>query len=224
MTKHVVIAGMFAPYTGPEKEVWGCNLAYESHPQLTRLFFMDPLSSCEGCVGYNSFVKDVNELDIPIIMQKHYDEIPNSQPFPIDEALNTFFGGNSSNAVFTSTIAYMWATALLEGYEEITIHRILVRGMSLEYFGQKAALDYFLGLSLGMGVRVNISEDSMIGKPHEWQSGLYGYVQLDNELPCNSMLVNTLKIVQQVPQLATPPHEEFDYLVPHPWVYKKKVA
>lgn len=58
------------------------------------------------------------KLDIPLYMWKHYEDLPTSTPYPIKE-IQAFFGGTR---LFTSSLDYMVAKALFEGYEEIELY------------------------------------------------------------------------------------------------------
>ena len=180
--KRVIIVGMYKPCLGPFDdglEVWGCNYCLSQQPNMTRLYFLDPLSIFES-----SYADEVSAAGIPVYSQKAYPEIPNSLEYPIADVMRHFYGDLDDDALadqayFTSTISYMVAHAIYEGFDDITLHRILALPPSIEYAQQKPCLDYWIGRAAGAGIRVRISADSNIARPMPWESGLYGYMRPD---------------------------------------------
>ena len=175
MSKTVVLVGSYEGYSGPEKEVWGVNRAYTKTPQLSRLYFFDSIWRLRK-YGHADFVKHINKLKIPIYAKCHYATIPLSKTFPLRE-IEKHFGLMEPN--FTSTIAYMIAHAMYEGYERIIMHKMLMSPGSIEYYCQKACLDFWLGMALGRGIEVVKDRQSFLMAPHLWEPGLYGYMECD---------------------------------------------
>ncbi len=191
MTRRVVIVGMYAPYLGPFDgvEVWGVNHVYERQPNLARLYFFDALEAMKE--RDPDFVSNVNGLAIPVYTKRHYPEIPLSEPFPKAEL--------PGHDYFTSSIAYMLAHAIHEGVDEITVHRILVGTQSIDYWLQKACFDYWVGQALGRGIRVRISEDSLIAKPAPWEPGAYGYAVNRYGDSANEIIVSGFRAAALLP-------------------------
>ena len=197
--KTVVITGLFAPFQWKlddvDVEIWGCNRTYiyqndvSEHPDLTRLFFFDALERLEH-YGHKDFVKHVAALKIPVITKRHYPEIPLSEAYPLQEIMEEFrllpktdkkLSINEllrrGKPYFTSSIAYMVAMAIYEGYDHIVVHRMQVFSQSSEYFEQKACINFWLGIAVGRGCNLLISSDSHLCRGHPWEPNLYGYIE-----------------------------------------------
>ncbi|KKN77962.1 hypothetical protein LCGC14_0355270 [marine sediment metagenome] len=160
----------------------------ENRQKLDRLFFFDDVEQISGA-SHPEFAKHAADLDIPVITKMHYPEIPKSVAFPLQEVLEKFrllppgLGKLTLNEIltkarvyFTSSIAYMVAQAIYEEFDTIVIHRMQVNPHSMEYLGQKSCQDFWLGMAIGRGIRLMISEDSYLCGPDPWEPGLYGYV------------------------------------------------
>ncbi len=183
--KTVVLVGNYEGYTGPEKDIWGVNRAYVKTPRLSRLYFFDSPALMRH-YGHEDFMQHAADLDIPVWATKHYEEIPLSKAFPI-RAVEEHFGLPESN--FTSTIAYMLAHAIYEGYEQIIIHKMLMSPGSLEYYCQKAGLDFWCGIAIGRGIALVKDRQSFLCAPHLWEPGLYGY-QISDMAQEHSMILH----------------------------------
>ena len=195
--KTVVLTGLFAPFEhhlGDDVEIWGCNRAYilqqdiPQNPDLTRLFFFDALERLEY-YGHKDFVKHLNDMAIPVVASKHYPQIPLSTEFPLQEVMEEFRLllphkeklslselMRQGKPYFTSTVTYMMALAIYEGFERVLLHRMQVFPQSVEYFEQKACMNFWCGIAIGRGIDFLISEDSHICTSHPWEPPLYGYI------------------------------------------------
>lgn len=194
--KTVVLRGVVGSYTGDETEIWTCSLGYRHQPDATRVYNLDPLSWFTQNVP--EYVREVNDLGAPVIMQRHYPEIPLSRPYPRDEVL-AFFGMTEATAYFTSSIAWMLADAIREGYERIIIHRVQESDKATDYFFQKPCLDFWCGVCIGRRVNLLISDYSRLCRPHPWESGLYGYVWQDSADTINATICSAVKAARNLP-------------------------
>ncbi len=162
----VVIVGMLEPYTADiDADIWGVNRCYKHQEKLDRLYFLDNLDVFEP-----EFAESVNALGIPVFCQKHYEEIEQSRPYPLDEVLQAF-----GVSYFTSTIAYMMAHAIKEGYKKIVLHQILSYPHAPDYMDQKPCLDFWSGIAIAKGVQIVVTGSGSICKPFPWQAQRYGY-------------------------------------------------
>jgi hypothetical protein len=175
MQSRVIIVGEYGPADGDISgaEVWGANLAYRKQVGITHIFAMDHLVRMER--KHSGFVEDVNDLNVPVVMQRHYEEIPLSVGFPLQPVIERFFGNDKNRAYLTSTICYMMAMAILNKFDRIELHHILTDQHSNEYFAQKSGLDFFYAWALASGIEIALTEDCLIGRPYPWQPPLYGY-------------------------------------------------
>lgn len=145
-----------APWTDPTWEKWGINNLHNWVPieHCTRWYDLHP---------YDDVIKDSKHVDwlrttaLPVYMWDTHDEFPSSQRFPKEEVLGRF------GKYFTNSISWMIAHALLEGVSEIGIWGVDM-AQGTEYAAQRPSCEYFIGLAIGMGVRVQIAEKSDLCK------------------------------------------------------------
>ncbi len=187
---------MVGAYSGDETEIWTCSLGYRHQPDVTRVYNLDPLSWFQA--NAPEYIDEVNVLDVPVIMQRHYPEIPMSRPYPKDEVLD-FFGMTADTAYFTSSIAWMLADAIREGFERIIIHRVQESDKATDYFFQKPCLDFWCGICIGRRVNLLISNSSLLCRSHPWETGLYGYVMQDSADTINATISSAIKATSRLP-------------------------
>jgi hypothetical protein len=157
------------------KERYGLN------PDI--LFIMDILDEKPGIVSgqqnLGEVIQKINKMGIPLVSPFKYQEIPLSEPFPLDESVKEF-----GMPYFTNTIAYMIAYALLKGAQEIELYGVNQAG-SHEYMEERGGVEYWLGIANGRGVKVTINgKDSQLLK-YKGRYGneiLYGYLQNFKEI------------------------------------------
>ena len=209
--KTVIIVGIGSGWKGDAKgcEVWGVNKTYLNTVGLTRTYFFDRLWNCtdQSRETREEFVDILNAMDVPVYAKMPYPEIPKSRRYPIEAVMRYFdmVDGDGTpdidKAYFTSTVAYMEAHAIYEGFESIILHRMYAFPTSLEYFHQKPGLDYFVGWARGSGIHVLISSDSHIAKPFPWQTGLYGYIEQKNEEMAHECLAGAAAAAMRIPAI-----------------------
>jgi len=170
----VVMVGAHAPYEGektPETEIWCINRGFRNQDGCDRVYMMDTLEAFwKSEHRRTQFLDEVNGASWRVILREHRDEIPRSERFPIEDLLTRL-----PHPFFTCTLAYMVAQAIRERFERIVMHRIYVLPQSSEYFEQLPCIDFWLGLAIGQGIRVEVSEDSDLCRSFPWQPRLYGY-------------------------------------------------
>jgi hypothetical protein len=157
--------GGWAPYG--ECEVWCSNEMHgKSWMQLdgvTRWFQLHPRWSFTKEHRWDHFGWLKQEHPFPIYMQRHFDDIPNSIPYPLREIQRDLLGGtwrgeDRIQKAFTSTFCYQMALAL----HEMRFDRLEIYGIELalnaEYQYQREAMAFWMGKADGMGVEVWIPE------------------------------------------------------------------
>lgn len=100
----------------------------------------------------------------PIYMMKHYDDVPNSIRYPLDEVLKLAPG----YGYFTSSVSYAIALAILQKYERIEIYGVEME-TNTEYGHQRVGVAFWVGLAIGKGIEVIFHSPSLFKAP------LYGY-------------------------------------------------
>lgn len=140
------------------------------------LFILDILDEkpqiVSGVNNLGEVIRRINDLKIPLIAPFKYEEIPLSEPYPIEDIVKRF-----GWPYFSNTISFMIAYALLKGAEEISLYGIN-QASSAEYFYERDGVTYWLGIANGMGVKVIINGDKselLINKRRFGGALLYGY-------------------------------------------------
>lgn len=141
------------------------------------LFIMDVLDEkpqvVSGHDNLGEVIARINSMRVPLVAPFRYEEIPLSQAFPLEQCVKEF-----GIPYFTNTICYMIAYALLNGAKEITIFGVNQAG-SHEYTEERGGVEMWIGVAIGMGVKVNISgKDSSLlrFKGRFGGDALYGYL------------------------------------------------
>lgn len=190
--KRVTIMG-FAPswaetkFEDPTMEVWTLNEAYNllktvnvPVARISRWFEIhDPNSPSKNTPEHINFLKN---CPVPLIMQKHYPEYPNSIEYPREEVksmLNENFIIDDIGSPFTewsNSISWMIALAILEGYEEIWITGVDM-AQTQEYAFQRSSASALIAFAAGKGIKVLIPRTSELCKfPQD-----YGF-ETDNQV------------------------------------------
>jgi hypothetical protein len=118
------------------------------------LFMLDILDEKPGVVAEDNLgdmVKRINQMKVPFVGPYKYEEIPLSEAFPLKECAEKF-----GYPYFSNTIGYMIAYALLKGAKEIELFGVNQAG-SHEYVEERPSVEYWLGIAVGMGVKVTIN-------------------------------------------------------------------
>lgn len=144
--------------------------------RFDKLFILDVLDEkpqiVSGINNLGEVIKRINSFDRPLIAPFKYAEIPLSEAFPLEKCKERF-----GAPYFTNTIAYMVAYALLEGAKEIDMYGVN-QASSGEYFYEKCGVEFWLGIAIGMGVKVTIHGDKseLLTTKSRFGGGLlYGY-------------------------------------------------
>ena len=196
MARRVAITSLLEKYTGDADEVWGVNCAYQIQDRLDRIYFFDrPDLICP------SFVEDVRMLDVDVFAVRHYNEIPRSKPYPVDDVVAEF-GGVS----FVCTVAWMIAHAIYEKVDSIDIAGMYSLRNSHDYLSHKANLDFWLGVALGRGIHLKMCGDTGLLKPYAWQPGRYGFIRQKNEVPSMQVLAAAHRAIDIMPIQFYDPH------------------
>jgi hypothetical protein len=163
-----------APFDDPTIEVWGLNELHKYVPRWDRWFEVHD----EATLGVSK--RDLSEGEVkrhldwlraqpagkPIYMQAPFCDglIPAAVPYPLERMVEQF------GRYFTSSIGYMLALAIADGYTWIGLYGIDLAS-DIEYQQQRANAEYLIGWARGLGRTVVLATGSAI-----CQAGhLYGY-------------------------------------------------
>ena len=105
-----------------------------------------------------------------VYMQDHYEEIPNSVKYPIEDARETFYLPTMGKALYaTNTVAFMFMMAYLEGFTEVETWGVYMEHET-EYVHQRLNCEYYLGFLAAKGVKLTINGGDVLKA-----SFTYGY-------------------------------------------------
>lgn len=152
-----------APYNDPTWSIWGLNQLYRHIPRADRWFEIHANWN-EHVVEGTDHQKWLADAQIPIYMVNRVEGIPNSVRYPIERML----AGTSD--YFTSTVAFMVALAIEEGFQEIGLWGIDMVANS-EYAYQRPCVEFWLGIAHGKGITVTLPQDTALCT----QTHRYGY-------------------------------------------------
>lgn len=164
-----------APEKGAGKEIWGVNDICLRRPVDLAFNMHDLEKHKEHCL-FNDTIAAINRLEIPVVTQKKYVQIPTCIPFPIE-----YF--KYHRRYFTNSIDYMVAYAwkinnTRSHYDDpLPISQIHMYGVVMavgsEYAWQRPSLEYWVGTFEAEGAEVLISEPTFVCNPPK--RGMYGY-------------------------------------------------
>lgn len=164
-----------APFNDASVEVWGLNELWKYLPRWNRWFELHDAETlgvskrdqAEGEQKRHLEWLTRQPADKPIYMQRRFvqsGQFPGAVEYPLDEMSERF------GRYFTSTIGYMLALAIAEGYTWIGMYGIDLAS-DVEYQQQRPNTEYLIGLARGMGITVEIAPSSALLKAGH----LYGY-------------------------------------------------
>lgn len=166
------------------KDTWSIQYAWR-HYKVDIAFVMDDQEWIRA--KNHSFAhpidiaQEMRDIKVPIYTAKKWEDVPNTVEYPINEILEHF----KPCRYFMNSMSYMFALAIMEGYERIETY-----GIDLRYFnelGKKLphhdnwldethCLAYWAGQAMGRGIEVVPSQRSSLMKPVKpGEPSLYGY-------------------------------------------------
>jgi hypothetical protein len=147
---------------------------------------------CEECRATGTYAPPPYRTTLPVIMQEHWDDIPNSIPFPLKEATDLLpLGGYP---YFTSSVAFMLSLAWLMGYAEVHLFGFEM-GTTTEYHYQRANFEYLVGFFQAKGMKIIIPDTSSLLKGE-----LYGYKNMKTGFRQNLEMRSQFLDIQEVQQ------------------------
>ena len=195
----LIINGMATPYWGEIEEgteVWGINRTFHVEPRLTRLYFFDHPRHFPEKYSKPVF-KDAYEADLVPTDEKFVDqaEALHKTGVRVISAEKSWFDGceifdldglvEHFNGIifYTSSVAYLIAQAIKEGFTDIEISGAYHPKNSMEYLHHMPCVNFWFGIALGMGINIRAVGASVIASPLPWESPIYGYQTNKARLP-----------------------------------------
>ena len=160
-----------APFDSSVHEIWALNQLYRHIPRAERWFDIHT-NYDEHVVEGTDHIGWLEKCPIPVYMNEYRKQYQTSVRYPIEGVIE-FFGRD----YFTSTIAFMIALAIYEGFEVIDVYGVdLIVGT--EWETQRQCAEYYIGWARGAGIEVHIPAASSLLT----QRFRYGYQVDSNDL------------------------------------------
>jgi hypothetical protein len=149
-----------APFDDEEFEIWG--LAWRDYKRCTRFFDIHGVGPHRKRVQ-PEYEKRLAALGAPVYLRESVPGVPNGVTYPIDSIISFLnsFDKHADGDYFASSVAYMIALAMYEGFEEIQIYGIDLLTDD-EYSHQRPNAEYFIGLARGKGISVYVPPESAL--------------------------------------------------------------
>lgn len=144
-----------APFTDTTWEIWAFSSLRLHTPRITRWFEMHAPGDLQSQLrtstrkrhSYAEYTQFLRSLECPIYMQQADETLVHSVTYPLEEAINEF------GRVFTSTVSYMIALAIMEGYHTIGVWGVHLTERTV-YARQRPAVENLLGIARQRGIHV----------------------------------------------------------------------
>ncbi len=150
-----------------EWEIWA--LGWDPTPVVDRMFEIHKHWRHHLGVGSEDAAMHQRWLmgqKVPIYMREREDDIPTSVRYPLEEVTALVGKTRDGLPYLESSIAYMMALAMLEGWNDPQNMRIGIWGVDLnpdtEYAYQKPNMEYLIGMARGRGIKVFIPAESAL--------------------------------------------------------------
>jgi hypothetical protein len=156
------------PYDDPEWEVWGVNDAWSFMPRADRHFEVHSTWIYEWelrrAKGHLDWLRGFGERGGLVYLLEARPDMPHALAFPFADVVANLWperltegDHQTSRPYLTSSIAYMQALAIAEGFSEIAIYGVDMAADS-EYADQKPACEFLLGLAKGRGIKITLPD------------------------------------------------------------------
>lgn len=157
---------VFAPFYDPSWEIWAHNSAIPLLPRVDRIFDLHPKEVWQKKKHWHKdYQKFLRECPVPVYMQQHYKEIPQSVRYPKERVLSEF------RRYFSSQAAWMIALALTEGVTHLGFYGVHYAA-GTERTTQRFGCEYWMGVAEGRGVQLALPQGCpLLREP----APLYGY-------------------------------------------------
>lgn len=154
-----------APWTDSSWEKW-CLSWDPCWEKADRLFQMHDLDYIEDTLHLHPDKDAANRHrtveSMPVYMREQY--FPHVTRYPLEDVIKTI-----GRDYFESSIAFMFALAIHEGFEEIGMWGVGMKA-NTEYAYQRPNMEWLLGLARGRGIKIYMPESTPLlkfngGKP-----------------------------------------------------------
>jgi len=208
-TKKIAIVGCsdskdLAPFQDKNWQIWGVNNLFFHIPRWDKWFEIHNITKNDDGVwmrrgsanfrgqDINAYIADLAKMTCPVMMQQHWDDIPNSTSYPLDE-IKARFGSilgwynkslpegidterANTRLYGTNTVTYMILLAIMEGATHIGVWGVDM-AVDTEYHYQRPSCEFALGVAIGLGIQVYVPAEADLMKT----TTLYGFEERMND-------------------------------------------
>lgn len=172
-----------APWGNPEYTIWGVNNLFLSIPEEKRTnigawFEIHHIEKKNNQwlrrgskefrgLPTDKYIEMLATLKCPIYMQKHWDEIPTSVPYPLKEMIDYWKTDYINNTI---TYELLYAGYLIHTQPETYAPHVAIYGVDMattsdllgngEYQHQRPSCEWALGLLAGTGITLELPKES----------------------------------------------------------------
>lgn len=155
-----------------DHEIWGLNELYRYEPieKFDRWFEIHDRDVIDQDPPH---IQSLSQMDIPVYMQRRYEDLPSSLPFPkefVEQFVGKLADDDMGGEYWGSSPAWMTGLAIAMGAQSLKIVGIDL-AQDTEYAHQRPNMEYVLGIARGLGIPVYIPEMSDLLKA----VGQYGF-------------------------------------------------
>jgi len=168
---HIIAKGSGNEDAPEDGETFGVNDVILRRNQLSMCFHMHDLDWIKRKEWHalKLIIEKAEKFAIPIMTTKVYDWVPTSVAFPLDEIVNKF-----GACYFGSSIDYMITYAMFKEYDIINLYGVNMVLLN-EYKQQKPSLEFWIGMAMGLGYKVNINAGKHSAILKTYDKRLYGF-------------------------------------------------
>lgn len=154
--------------------MWGMNAFWGTWGKYaTRWFEIHqlPILYYDGWEDY----KWLKSCPIPVYMARHYANIPNSIPYPVETVSKGYL------KVFSSTFCYQLALAIYEGFKVIGLYGVdFSQGSLRERFIEWRGVLYWLGVATGKGIKIQFPQKGELKLSEKYLYGIEYWKEVSN--------------------------------------------
>ena len=167
--KNVVLLGtapssmMLAPFHNKEWDIWGCSPGTAMAPKVDRRYEVHRWEPGKEWFS-EAYVQLLKDFKGPVRMFSPVPDVPNCEVIDRDDLVKRY-----GPYFFTSTLAWMMAEAIDEGYQKIALYGVDMASAS-EYYDQRLGCQYFAMVAASLGIEVGVPPESDLLRP----APLYG--------------------------------------------------
>ena len=213
--KKLIINAMATPYRGDIEdgtEVWGVNRTFHIEPRLTRTYFFDhprhfpskylkpvpdedqetKLVKAEG--DFIEQMKELHAQGIRVISAER-SWFDGCEVFDLESLVRAF-----GVVYFTSSVSYLIAQSILEGFTHVELSGMYHMQDSSEYLHHIPCINAWVMMGIARGMHFDMKRPTAVLSAMPWESALYGYQVNHDRKPALAGLAATYDWARKMPR------------------------